>query len=89
MHSTIKKVENERFADLIKNIIKKHNDNNKRNNLIHDILKKVYDKNVYEEKIKPLKGKEFDELTKNLSSGIPVATPVFDGASIDDVTQLL
>jgi len=25
----------------------------------------------------------------NLSSGIPIATPVFDGASIDDVTQLL
>ena len=28
-------------------------------------------------------------MTSNLSSGIPISTPVFDGASIDDVTQLL
>ena len=47
------------------------------------------EKNIYEEKIKPLKEKEFDELTKNLSSGIPISTPVFDGASVDDVTELL
>ena len=25
----------------------------------------------------------------NLSSGVPVSTPVFDGASVDDVTELL
>ena len=45
--------------------------------------------NFYKEKIKLLNDKEFDELTVNLSSGIPVATPVFDGASVEDVTQLL
>ena len=33
--------------------------------------------------------KEFEELCTNLSSGIPVSTPVFDGASVDDVTKLL
>ena len=66
-----------------------HNDIKKRSILIHEILKKVYDKNVYEEKIKPLQGKEFEELSKTLSSGIPIATPVFDGASVDDVTELL
>ena len=40
-------------------------------------------------KIKPLKEKEFEELSINLSSGIPISTPVFDGASVDDVTKLL
>jgi DNA-directed RNA polymerase subunit beta len=77
------------LGEKIKHLIKEHSDNVKRDNLIHDILKKVYDKNVYEEKIKPLKGKEFEELAKNLSSGIPISTPVFDGASVDDVTELL
>ena len=77
------------LGEKIKHLIKEHSDNVKRDNLIHDILKKVYDKNVYEEKIKPLKGKEFEELATNLSSGIPISTPVFDGASVDDVTELL
>ena len=55
----------------------------------HEILRKIYDGNVYDEKIKNLNDKEFDELSINLSSGVPVATPVFDGASVDDVTKLL
>ena len=57
--------------------------------MIHEILKKIYDKNIYEEKIKLLEGKEFDELTKTLSLGVPISTPVFDGASVDDVTEML
>jgi len=77
------------LGEKIKQIVKHHNDLKKRNILIHEILKKVYGKNVYEEKIKPLQGKEFDELAKNLSSGIPISTPVFDGASVEDVTELL
>ena len=77
------------LGEKINQIIKQHDDLKKRNNLIHEILKKVYDKNIYEEKIKLLEGKEFDELTKTLSLGVPISTPVFDGASVDDVTELL
>ena len=77
------------LGEKISQIIKQYNDISKRNKPIHEILKKVYDKNIYEEKIKPLKDKEFDELAVNLSSGIPISTPVFDGASVDDVTKLL
>lgn len=40
-------------------------------------------------KNKLLNNKEFDELTTNLSKGIPIATPVFDGASVDEVTKML
>ena len=36
-----------------------------------------------------LQKKEFDELVNNLSGGVPISTPVFDGASVDDVTDLL
>ena len=77
------------LGEKINQIIKQHNDIKKRDILIRDILKKVYDKDVYEEKIKPLQGREFDELARTISSGIPVSTPVFDGASVDDVTELL
>ena len=77
------------LGEKINQIVKQHNDIKKRDILIRDILKKVYDKNIYEEKIKPLQGKEFDELARTISSGIPVSTPVFDGASVGDVTELL
>tara|TARA_Y100000590_G_scaffold67867_1_gene73905 strand:- start:6614 stop:10708 length:4095 start_codon:yes stop_codon:yes gene_type:complete len=77
------------LGEKINQIIKQHNDLKKRNVLIHDVLKSIYDKNVYEEKIKPLQGKEFDELAKTLSSGVPISTPVFDGASVENVTELL
>ena len=77
------------LGEKINQIIKQHNDITKRNELIHNILKKVYGDNIYEKKIKPLKDKEFDDLIVNLLPGIPVSTPVFDGASVEDVTELL
>ena len=77
------------LGEKISQIIKQHNDIKKRDKLIHEILGKVYGKDVYEEKIKPLENKEFQELAVNLSSGVPISTPVFDGASVDDVTKLL
>ena len=77
------------MGDKINQIIKQHNDIRKRDELVHNILKKVYGDDAYEKKIKPLKDKEFEDLIINLSSGVPVSTPVFDGASVDDVTELL
>ena len=77
------------LGEKINQIIKQHNDIKKRDELIHNILKKVYGDNIYEKKIKPLKDKEFDDLIVNLLPGIPVSTPVFDGASVEDVTELL
>jgi len=77
------------LGEKINQMIKTQKDINERNSLIRVVLKKIYGDNVYDEKIKPLNEKEFEELISNLSSGIPVATPVFDGASVDDVTKLL
>jgi DNA-directed RNA polymerase subunit beta len=70
-------------------MIKTQTDINKKNSLIRDVLKKIYGKDVYAEKIKSLNEREFNDLISNLSSGIPISTPVFDGASVDDVTKLL
>jgi len=77
------------LGEKISNMIKIHNDTAKRTAAISEILKKVYGKKIFDEKIKTLNQKEFYELSINLSSGIPISTPVFDGASVNDVTELL
>ena len=77
------------LGEKINKIIKLKSDLDKKNNLIRDIFKKVYGNTTYEQKIKSLNEKEFDELTTNLTLGVPISTPVFDGASVDDVAELL
>tara|TARA_Y100000590_G_scaffold468794_1_gene653154 strand:- start:2118 stop:2825 length:708 start_codon:yes stop_codon:yes gene_type:complete len=77
------------LGEKINQMIKLYTDLNKRNKSIKDVLRNVYGEKTYEEKIKPLKEKEFSELILNLSKGVPISTPVFDGASVDDVTNLL
>jgi len=72
-----------------KNQKKQQTNIKKKHELIGNILKKIYGNEDYEHKVKSLDEKEFDELSLNLSSGIPISTPVFDGASVDDVTELL
>ena len=77
------------LGEKINQIVKLHQETSKKNALISEILKKIYGDKVFNEKVKSLNNKELEELSVNLSSGIPIATPVFDGASVDDVTQLL
>jgi len=77
------------LGEKISKIIKLKTDIDKRNTLVHEILKKVYGDKVYQEKIESLNKKEIEELTNTLSHGIPISTPVFDGASVDDVSKLL
>ena len=77
------------LGEKISKIIKLQTDLQKRNIAIEEVFKKVYGNEIYNEQIKTLNKKEFEELSVNLSSGIPIATPVFDGASADDVTKLL
>ena len=77
------------LGEKINQIVKNHQEKSKKYELINKIFEKVYGKDVYKEKIQGLNNKEYEELISNLSSGIPIATPVFDGASINDVTKLL
>jgi len=77
------------LGEKINRIIKLKTDIDKRNSSIREVLKKVYGNNIYDTKIQSLNKKEFEELSSNLSLGIPISTPVFDGASVDDVAELL
>ena len=52
-------------------------------------LKDIYGKEYYENVISKLSKKEIFELVENISNGIPIGTPVFDGASTQDITKML
>jgi len=56
---------------------------------IKDKLKEIYGKEYYDETISKLSKKEIAELVENISNGIPISTPVFDGASTKDINKML
>jgi DNA-directed RNA polymerase subunit beta len=77
------------LGEKINETIKLHSEQKKRQTAVSELLKKIYGEEVYENKIKQLKSKDFDELSTNLALGVPISTPVFDGASVKDVDDLL
>ena len=52
-------------------------------------LRLIYGEKTYKEDIADLSGEETVELCGNLKDGIPIASPVFDGASEDDINEML
>ena len=52
-------------------------------------LKEVYGDTVYDEEIEELDDGQVMELTRNVTRGIPFATPVFDGAREEDIVRML
>ena len=56
---------------------------------IKSFLKNVYGKEIYNEDIENLNQSEFEDLCSNIRHGVPIATPVFDGAKENDVTKML
>ncbi len=52
-------------------------------------LKAIYGSDYYDNVISKLNKKELFELVQNISNGIPIATPVFDGASTEDIKDML
>jgi DNA-directed RNA polymerase subunit beta len=52
-------------------------------------LKGIYGKQVYDQEISELDDEQTIELSRNLTPGVPMATPVFDGAREEDIVELL
>ncbi len=52
-------------------------------------LKSVYGDDAFNENIERLSNTEFRDLCENIQNGVPIATPVFDGAKEQDVTNML
>jgi DNA-directed RNA polymerase subunit beta len=57
---------------------------------IKDLLNEIYNKSGGQsENINSLSADEVHELAANLSNGVPMATPVFDGAAESEIKQML
>ena len=52
-------------------------------------LKDIYGDKSYKNDIAPLNDEDILELAGNLTNGIPISTPVFDGAHEDDIVDML
>jgi DNA-directed RNA polymerase beta subunit len=52
-------------------------------------LKDIYGPDVYKNSINQMSDDETAELSENLANGIPIATPVFDGASEKEIVEML
>ena len=79
-------------SELGENMKKLVNENQKRvekNEKISNFLKSVYGKEVFTEDLDKLSKTEFKDLCENLQNGVPISTPVFDGAKEQDVTNML
>ena len=57
--------------------------------VIKNKLSDIYGKDYYEKVVSKLSKKEIFELVNNISNGVPISTPVFDGASTKDITTML
>ena len=77
------------LGDKIKELINTNQKIAERSDKISNFLKSVYGQEIFKETIANLNKSEFDDLSKNLQNGIPIATPVFDGAKEHDVTKML
>ena len=77
------------LGDKIKNLINKNQKLIEKNEKISSFLQSIYGKEIFKETIDNLNKSEFRDLCTNLQNGVPIATPVFDGAKEQDVTKML
>ena len=52
-------------------------------------LGQIYGEKRLSDIVNNLDERQFKELCSNLSNGVPIATPVFDGATTEDITKML
>ena len=77
------------LGETLKTLINQNQNKIEKNEKIQNFLKSVYSKEVFDDSIKKLTNDEFKDLCENIQNGIPIATPVFDGAKEQDVTEML
>ena len=56
---------------------------------LRDLLNSIYTKPEDRETVADMTDQELFELSHNLKSGVPMATPVFDGAREEDIVEML
>ncbi len=64
-------------------------ENQKKIDDLKKLLKKIYGDKEYKANIADMSDDQIFELARNLTPGVPMATPVFDGAREDDIAEML
>jgi DNA-directed RNA polymerase subunit beta len=77
------------FGDQMKNLFNENKKKIEKTEKISVFLKSVYGKEIFDNELDKLNKTEFKDLCENLQNGVPIATPVFDGAKEQDVTNML
>ncbi len=77
------------LGEKLKNLVNENQKKIEKTEKMKTFLKSVYGDDVYEENIDKLTNTEFKDLCDNIQNGVPIATPVFDGAKEQDVTNML
>ncbi len=77
------------LGEKLKKLINENQNIIEKNEKITSFLQTVYGKEPYQETVEKLSKTEFTDLCQNLQSGVPISTPVFDGAKEHDVTKML
>ena len=77
------------LGDNIKRLINQNQKKFEKNEKISNFLKSIYGQEIFKESLDKFNKTEFKDLCENLQNGVPIATPVFDGAKEQDVTNML
>jgi DNA-directed RNA polymerase subunit beta len=77
------------LGENLKKLINKNRKKTNNNDGVISLLKSIYGKDFYDIAIKNLSSIEFNDLCENLIKGVPIATPVFDGAKEQNVSDML
>ena len=77
------------LGENMKRLVNENQKKLKKNEKISNFLKSVYGKEVFSDNLDKLSKTEFKDLCENLQNGVPISTPVFDGAKERDVTNML
>ena len=77
------------LGDKLKSLIYENQKKLELTSKIKEFLKSVYGQEILGNSIEKLSKNEFTDLCENLMNGVPISTPVFDGAKERDVTEML
>ena len=77
------------LGEKLRNLVNENQKKIEKTEKVKTFLKSVYGNEVFEENIDKLSNSEFKDLCENIQNGVPIATPVFDGAKEQDVTNML
>ena len=77
------------LGEQLKDLINKNQKKIEKIDKINTLLKSIYGEDLFKETIDKLSNNEFKDLCENIQNGVPISTPVFDGAKEKDVTEML